>query len=276
MNRSEAIEAAVKRLVLKRYSNSTIKTYKSLLLRFFNFYSGLEINSICRNDIQRYLLQLVESGYSESMQNQAINAIKFYFEQVLGRPRTFYNAERPKRTRRLPVILSKKEVISIIKGVKNIKHKSILMVIYSSGLRVSEALNLELKDINSHRMLIHVKGAKGKKDRMVILSQITLRLLRKYYISYRPGKWLFEGYNGSKYSSRSCQEIFKRAILKAGIKKNVTLHTLRHSFATHLLEAGTDLRHIQVLLGHNSSKTTEIYTHVSDMYIRNIRSPLDI
>jgi len=276
VNKNEALEATVKKLVLKRYSERTINTYKSLLLRFFNFYPGREVNSICKNDIQRYLLELIRLGYSESMQNQAINAIKFYYEQLLGQPRTFYTADRPKRERKLPTVLSTFEIKSILEQVKNIKHKSILSLIYSSGLRISEALDLKINDIDSYRMLIHIRGAKGKKDRMVILSEAALQLLRKYYLKYKPNKWLFEGQSGGQYSNTSCQSILKRAVKKAGIRKHVTLHTLRHSFATHLLENGTDLRYIQSLLGHNSSKTTEIYTHVSQVYLQNIRSPLDL
>ena len=142
-------------------------------------------------------------------------------------------------------------------------------------MRISEGLHLKINDIDSDRMLIHIKGAKGKKDRMVILSEAALQLLRKYYLEYKPIKWLFEGQSGEQYSNTSCQSILKRAVKKAGIRKHVTLHTLRHSFATHLLENGTDLRYIQSLLAHNSSKTTEIYTHVSQAHLQNIKSPFD-
>ena len=276
MNLNQAIEETEKRLKIKRYSKSTIKTYKSLLINFFNYYSELEIDKINRDDIQLYLLHLIDAGYSESMQNQAINAIKFFYENVLDHPRTIYKAERPKREKRLPTVLSPSEVRSILNQVKNTKHKTILVVIYSSGLRISELLNLKINDIDSNRMLIHIKGSKGRKDRLVILSEVALKMLRNYYIEYKPKTWLFEGVNGSQYSTTSCRAILGRAVKNSGIKKHVTLHTLRHSFATHLLENGTDLRYIQSLLGHSSSRVTEIYTHVSQAHLRNIKSPLDL
>lgn len=276
MEINEAIELTEKRLKIKRYSESTVKTYKSLLSNFFNYYSDQEIDKINRNDIQAYLLHLIDSGYSESLQNQAINAIKFFYEKVLNHPRTIYKAERPKREKRLPTVLSSGEVRSIFNQVENIKHKTILVVIYSSGFRISELLNLKINDIDSKRMLIHIKGSKGRKDRLVILSEVALKMLRQYYIDYKPKTWLFEGANSGKYSASSCRSILKRAVLKAGIKKHVTLHTLRHSFATHLLESGTDIRYIQSLLGHNSSRTTEIYTHVSQTHLQKIKSPLDL
>jgi site-specific recombinase XerD len=276
MNIESAIEITERRLVIKRYSKSTIRTYISLLSRFFRFYKDLDISTINKDDIQFYLLHLIDSRYSESMQNQAINAIKFYYEQILGQPKTSYSAERPKRKKRIPTVLSSSEVRTILEQVHNIKHKCIMMILYSSGLRVSEALNLKINDIDSDRMLIHIQGSKGRKDRMVILSEVALKMLRRYYILYKPKIWLFVGANGGQYSTTSCRAILKRAAASARIKKHVTLHTLRHSYATHLLETGTDIRYIQVLLGHNSSKTTEIYTHVSQARLQNIKSPLDL
>jgi site-specific recombinase XerD len=276
MDFKEAIEATEKSLKIKRYSKNTIRTYKSLLINFFNYYSDLEIDKVNRDDIQMYLLYLIDSGYSDSMQNQAINAIKFFYENILGHPRTIYKAERPKREKKLPTVLSLNEVRSILSQVENVKHKTILVVIYSSGLRISELLNLKINDIDSKRMLVHIKGSKGRKDRYVILSEVALKMLRKYYKEYKPKIWLFEGANGSQYSTTSCRAILRRAVKNAGIKKHVTLHTLRHSFATHLLENGTDLRYIQSLLGHSSSRVTEIYTHVSQAHLRNIKSPLDL
>jgi len=194
---------------------------------------------------------------------------------ILERPREYYHVERPRNERKLPVVLSGEEVREILIQVKNIKHKCLLMLIYSGGLRIGEALNLKPTDIDSKRMLIHIRTSKGNKDRYVTLSKHLLDILRIYYKAYKPKKWLFEGPNGNQYSYRSSVNIFNRAVSKAGIKKQVSLHTLRHSFATHLLEDGTDLRIIQVLLGHNSSKTTEIYTHVSGAQLQKIKSPLD-
>jgi site-specific recombinase XerD len=187
-----------------------------------------------------------------------------------------YEIKRPRKDKKLPVILSKEEVANILSSVDNIKHKAILMLVYSAGLRVGEVVRLKPEDIDSKRMLIHVKGSKGRKDRYTVLSEIALQTLREYWKKYRPEKWLFEGAKEGRYiSTRTADHIFRNACEKAGIKKEVSLHTLRHSFATHLLEGGTDLRYIQELLGHTHSKTTEIYTHVSTKSLGKIVSPLD-
>ena len=167
------------------------------------------------------------------------------------------------------------EVAQLFEVTENLKHKCLLMVIYSAGLRVSEALNLKIKDIDSQRMQIQVRNAKGGKDRHSLLSESLLPLLREYFQLYQPKEYLFEGERGGAYSARSAQSVLRQAVSKTNIRKRVTLHTLRHSFATHLLEGGTDLRYIQTLLGHNSSKTTEIYTHVSTKALGEIKSPLD-
>ncbi|MCF7888991.1 MAG: tyrosine-type recombinase/integrase [Victivallales bacterium] len=193
----------------------------------------------------------------------------------MGRKKEYYELHRPRKENKLPKVLSKIEVKRILASSNNIKHKCILMLIYSAGLRRSELLNLKPTDIDSERMLIHINGAKGKKDRISLLSDNLLKLLRKYYKEHRPKKYLFEGQNGGKYSSTCVANILKKASLKTGIRKNVTPHMLRHSFATHLLEQGTDLRYIQELLGHERSKTTEIYTHVSKKAIDKIKNPID-
>ena len=227
-------------------------------------------------EINNYILNLVElKNISMSQQNQRINAIKFYYEKVLGREKEYYELYRPNKEHKLPKVLSKNEVKNILNSCNNIKHKCILMLIYSAGLRRSELLNLEVSDIDSGRMVIAIRGAKGKKDRISLLSENIPELLREYYIKYKPKKYLFEGQSGSKYSPTSVANILRKSAIKSGIKKNVTPHMLRHSFATHLLEQGTDLRYIQELLGHNSSKTTEIYTHVSKRAIDKIKNPID-
>ena len=213
---------------------------------------------------------------SETKQNTIINAIKFYYEQVLGQPREFYDIQRPKRSKTLPGILSMDEVQSILTAVDNIKHKAILHTIYSGGLRISELLNLRIEDIRSDDGYIFVKGAKGKKDRRTILSKHLLILLRDYYKVNKPSYWLFEGQSGGKYSASSVQSIFRKAVKKANINPWATVHSLRHSFATHLLQQGTNLRYIQSLLGHSSSKTTEIYTHLLKVDNSIVKSPLDI
>ena len=172
-------------------------------------------------------------------------------------------------------MLSEEEVTLILNATQNLKHKALLITIYSAGLRISEVINLKIKDIDSQRMQIRVEQGKGKKDRYTLLSAKNLQLLRKYFIEYKPKIWLFEGANGEMYSKKSIQIMLKKAVDKVGIKKHITVHTLRHSFATHLLEAGTDLRYIQSLLGHANSKTTEIYTHITTKGFDQIKSPLD-
>lgn len=187
-----------------------------------------------------------------------------------------YEVKRPRKDKKLPVVLSKEEVAKIISSVDNIKHRAILMLVYSAGLRVGEVVRLKPEDIDSKRMLIHIKGSKGRKDRYTLLSEKTLEVLRAYWKKYKPEKWLFGGAREGRYLSiRSVQKIFEQACKRAGIRKEITIHGLRHSFATHLLEGGTDLRYIQELLGHKDSKTTEIYTHVSTQSLGKIKSPLD-
>jgi len=263
-------------LIQKRYSDNTIKTYCNYFRDYCKYFKDDKLDNITTNQINAYILDMVKiKNISISQQNQRINAIKFYYEKVLGREKQYYNLHRPNKEHKLPKVLSKNEVKNILKSCSNIKHRCILMLIYSAGLRRSELLNLSISDIDSERMVIHINGAKGKKDRISLLSDNLLQLLRQYYKEYKPKKYLFEGQNGGKYSPTSVANVLKKAALKAGIRKNVTPHMLRHSFATHLLEQGTDLRYIQELLGHNSSKTTEIYTHVSKRAIDKIKNPMD-
>lgn len=259
-----------------RYSYNTEKTYKNAFEDFINFHHKIELEKLNEKHIQEFLRHLVmERQVSTSYQNQAINAIKFYFERVMGGQRKTYFIDRPKKEKTLPVVLSEEEIIMIIKSITNIKHKAIIMTIYSAGLRISECINLKIKDIDSNRMQLRVEQSKGKKDRYTVLSEKTLAILRQYFKAYKPKEYLFEGQNGEYYSSRSIQNIFKAAVKKAKIQKKVTVHSLRHSFATHLLENGTNLRYIQSLLGHASSKTTEIYTHVTTKGFESLKSPLD-
>ncbi len=264
------------KLVMRRYSASTLKSYVSLFTDFINYYPNKEPDTLTPDEIKAYMLYLVEQRQvSESYQNSVINAIKFYYEKVKGGPRTFYDIERPIKTFALPTVLSEEDIIRILSTISNLKHRCIIFLVYSSGLRLSEVANLTLKDIHSDRGLIVVRGGKGKKDRTTLLSERILEMLRLYYKEYRPVEFLFEGMDGGMYSKRSIQQILKNAIAKAGYDKKATIHTLRHSFATHLLERGTDLRYIQALLGHESSKTTEIYTHITSRGIEKIKSPLD-
>jgi site-specific recombinase XerD len=259
-----------------RYSESTINTYSNSFEEFINYYHKWEINTIDEVKIISYIRFLVtERKVSTSYQNQAINAIKFYYERVLGGQRKFYFIERPIQEKALPIVLSMEEVASIIKVTINIKHRTMLMLTYSAGLRISEVLNLKIKDIDSKRMQIRVIQAKGKKDRYTLLSTKALAMLRVYFKAFQPEDWLFEGDRGGQYSSRSLQAVMHASCRKAGILKKASMHTLRHSFATHLLESGTDLRYIQSLLGHSSSITTEVYTHVTTKGFDKIVSPLD-
>ena len=263
------------KLELKRYANSTVRTYVCFFEMFINHYKDKELNAINESDIRAFLQKLVHRNVSNSYLNQCINAIKFYYEVVLGMPNRFYEIERPRKESKLPTVISKEEVLSIIGSTNNIKHKCIIELLYSSGLRRSELLNLKLEDVDSKRMLIRVQGSKGNKDRHTLLSQTVLEDLRLYFREWKPREYLFEGQRGGRYSAQSVLKIVKEAALKAKIKQSVTPHVLRHSFATHLLESGVDLRQIQVLLGHGSSKTTEIYTHVATNTFRNIKNPLD-
>ncbi len=233
-------------------------------------------DTITEEQIRKYMLYLLEEREVTAVyQRQVVNAVKFYYEQVLGRKMNPMNVQRPKKSKKLPIVLSEQEVVLLLKQVINLKHKCILYTIYSAGLRRSEVLNLKIEDIDSARNCIVIRDAKGNKDRNTLLSNKLLTLLREYYKEYKPKEYLFEGVNGGQYSITSLRKIFGRALKVSGIRKDAHLHTLRHSFATHLLERGTDLRYIQSLLGHSSSKTTEIYTHITTKGFENIASPLD-
>ncbi len=265
----------IDKLQVLRYSKNTVNTYVSMFEEFINYYKDRDLLSLNENDIRKFLLSLVERGVSYSYQNQSINAIKFYFEIVLGLPNRYYHIERPRKVDRLPLVLSVKEVQSIIKVTTNLKHRAILMTIYSAGLRMSELLGLKLTDILSDRGLILIRNSKGGKDRTTLLGKTTLLVLREYFREYKPVEYLFEGQKGGRYSATSVQKVLKNSLKKAKIYKPATVHTLRHSFATHLLEKGTNLRYIQTLLGHSSPKTTEIYTRVSTIDIEDIKNPID-
>jgi site-specific recombinase XerD len=268
----------IQKLEVMRYSKSTMKHYVLCLGEFIAYfeYKNQKIDNLTSADILMYMNYRVNvDGISESYQNQLINAVKFYYEKVLGHDRERYVIDRPRSTYKLPTVFSEEEVAEILKQVRNKKHYAMLVTIYSAGLRVSELINLKVNDIDSKLNVIWIRAAKGKKDRSTLLSERTLHILRAYYKAYRPKHYLFEGMDGKPYSARSIQNILKKAMQEAGIKKKGSVHTLRHSFATHLLENGVDLRYIQFLLGHVSPKTTEIYTHVSTKKLSKITSPFD-
>ncbi|MET4080505.1 integrase/recombinase XerD [Pedobacter sp. UYP30] len=275
--KQEAIRNFTNYLLTKRYSTSTIKTYVEALKSFFKYFNDKNVADINNADVMLYHQDyILKNNLSSSYQNQIVNAIKLYFATIRETAIVVEKIYRPKTEKLLPNVLSKNEVKKILDAHSNIKHKTMLSVIYSCGLRRSELINLRPKDIDGERMIIIIRQAKGKKDRIVPLSSRILEMLRSYYKVYKPKTWLFEGQKeGTKYDERSLAQVLKQALQKAKIAKPVTLHWLRHSYATHLLESGTDLRYIQEILGHKSSKTTEIYTHVSTKSLQNIKSPFD-
>ena len=264
-----------KLLVLKNYSKNTCRVYLNEFHLLLRKLGNTPIDQLKRSQIERYLLHLAANKHSEAQIHSAINAIKFYFEKVLGNEKEMYELPRPKKPKLLPDVLAVEEVMGIIINIENIKHRAIIMVGYSAGLRASEIVNLQLIDIDSKRMMIHIRRGKGDKDRFVPLSIILLDTLRAYFRIYHPKLYLFVGEGGGAYSVRSAQEIIKMAKYKAGVKKNGSLHMLRHSYATHLLETGTDISIIQKLLGHSDIKTTLRYTHIACKTISKVESPLD-
>lgn len=268
--------AMVRQLDLKSYSSNTIRLYRNAFSLFLDYIYPRAAGDTSKKEIEDYLLFLAkQQHYSETAIHTVVNALKFYLEQVLHRPREFYTLQRPKKALKNPTVFSESEITKIIQAISNPKHRAMIMIGYAAGLRVSEIVNLKIKDIDSERMVIYIRNAKGKKDRQVSLSETLLPFLRSYYIKYKPKGYLFEGQQGGAYSTRSLQLILKEAKQKAGVKKQGSMHALRHSFATHLLEGGTDLTLIQKLLGHNDIKTTLRYTHVSKTLLQKVQSPLD-
>ena len=261
----------------KRYSESTVKTYSEALKSFLTFYREKPIETLTNEDVILYNNDyIIKNNLSESYQNQIVNALKLFFKTIHETSIEIDKIHRPKRSKSLPNVLSKEEVKAILQAPTNLKHKTMLCLIYSCGMRCGELLAMKPVHIDSKRNIVLLKNSKGKKDRIVPLSTKILKMLREYFKAYQPTIYLFEGKTiGMPYSDKSLQQVLKQSVKKAGINKPVTLHWLRHSYATHLLESGTDLRYIQELLGHSSSKTTEIYTHVSTKNIQQIMSPFD-
>ena len=264
-------------LISQRYSPNTIKTYTDALGVFFQFHSNKGPEQLEIADIIHFNTgYIIQKNLSASYQNQVINAIKLFYRNRFNRVMNLDNIQRPRREKRLPNVLSKQEIKAIIEAPTNLKHRAMLSLIYACGLRRSELLNLSLRDVHSNRNLLFIRQSKGKKDRVVPISNKIIEMLREYYKDYKPKTWLFEGQiPNTKYSEKSLENVLKQSLTKAKITKKVTLHWLRHSYATHLLESGTDLRYIQELLGHSSSRTTEIYTHVSTKSLQQIRSPFE-
>ena len=265
-------------LELKRYSVNTIEVYVSFLRVFQETfqYADKQLEKLQDRDILNSVVKIVKTKkYSASSQKQLIGAISLFYKEFFKRSIDFSIIYPSRRSQHLPSILSIEEVKAILKVIKNKKHQAIICTIYGLGLRVSEVISLKIKDIDSNRMLVHIKNAKGNKDRIVPLPKKLLVILREYFKEYQPKEYLFEGQKGSLYSTSSIRKVFLKAKNNVNIIKPATVHTLRHSYATHLLEKGTDIRLIQQLLGHKNIKTTLIYTHVSISLIQNIQSPFD-
>ena len=276
-NEEQAFSTRVEQeMKLRRYSPKTRKSYRNHLLRFRRYF-GKDPQSVSEEEIRKYLLYLIDQKQvSYSSHNQTVSAIKFLYNKVLRTPKMVEKIPRPRREQKLPAVLSRDEVLRIFAAIQHLKHRALLMLAYSAGLRVSEVVRLQIEDIDSGRGLIRVRQAKSRKDRYVPLSQVALETLRLYWQAHRPEKWLFPGAReGRHLSTRAVQKALARAREKANIRKTFSTHALRHSFATHLLEDGTDLRYVQEFLGHKKPETTMIYTHVTRKDAQRIRSPLD-
>lgn len=277
---SEKIQTELDRnhqkMILKSYSASTIRSYQHALGQFFSFFEKEDYKEIGKNQIEGFIYHLITKyKISDQKQNLLINSIKCYYEHTLGMPREYYNITRPKRSQDLPDVLSVEEVRLILNFPKNIKHSAILHTIYAAGLRIGELRRLRIKDIRSDDGYIFIKDSKGKKDRHSVLSPILLDLLREYYKKHKPSYWLFEGQDGGQYSEKSIQTIYRKAVEGTQSNPWSTPHTLRHSFATHLMQHGVNIRYIQSALGHASSKTTEVYTRILGISNKTLKSPLD-
>ncbi len=270
------LERFRKYLIMKSYSEKTIKNYMSHTKRLMSYCMATD-QDLDDNAMRAYAVSsFIEKTCSRSYVSQSISAYKNFMKSH-GVHKTLNEVPRPRRDKLLPKVLSQAEVIRILKAPDNLKHRAILFTVYASGLRVSEAACLKVSDIEMDRMMIRVENGKGANDRYTLLSETAMTVLEIYIKCYGPKHWLFEGQQpDSHISERSIQHLFKKALIKAEVDKDVGIHILRHSFATHLLEGGTDLRFIQELLGHKSPKTTQIYTHVTEKRLSKIRSPLDM
>ncbi len=267
MKNQKIIKICEQKFIYLNYSTRTKDNYLSHIKRFLESLSDKQIIHCNSSDFQSYLDNYKFTSVSQ--QNQVINAIRFLYKEVLGKKYDKVSFKRPKSEKKLPRVIDGEFIKAQLSKITNLKHKTILSLTYSVGLRVSEIVNLKIEDIDSKRMMIHIKNAKGKKDRIVPLSEVVLDLLRNYYKEYRPKEYLFNGQSKIQYSVGSCQKIYKKYI-----DNESSIHTLRHSSFTHLLESGTDLRIIQKIAGHSSSKTTEIYTHVSNQLLSKVNLPI--
>ena len=272
----EALLKFQQTLALKSYSPSTIRTYTNEFVQFLQTIKEKPANEFTTARIKDYMQYCAEKlKLSENTLHSKINALKFYYEQVLGREKFFWEIPRPKKQEILPKVISKERIADLINSIENLKHRTIIMLTYACGLRVSEVVSLKVKHIDGQRKTIFIEKAKGKKDRVVSISPNMLIMLREYYKQYQPKYYLFEGqFENEHLSERSMQQVIQKAKRKAGIKQDGSMHMLRHSFATHLLDKGIDVVFIQKLLGHNSIKTTLRYLHVTNKDLVHILSPL--
>lgn len=271
-----ALKRFVETMQLKAYSVNTITTYTNEFCALLTILKNNNVDSLSAERLRAYILFCITRlKLSENLVHSRLNAVKFYFEQVLHREKFFAEIPRPKKKSSLPKVLSTADIKRLLGASENKKHLLMLQLCYGMGLRVSEVVNLKISDIDSKRMQVLVESAKGKKDRYVNLPATLLPLLRNYYKEFKPKLFLFEGVNGGQYAVRSVQAVFKNAMKKARINKPVGIHSLRHSYATHLMEYGTDVAFIQKLLGHNDIKTTLIYTNIANKDVTKIISPLD-
>lgn len=281
LNLSPAIQAQIesfkKWMEQKRYAENSVKTYVHQLEIFFGYYSPKIPEEIRNNDITNFNTEfIIKNGLSATFQNQTVSALKLFYEKTFNRLIDIEKIERPLKSNPLPKVFSKPDLEKFFRAITNPKHKMAMMMIYSCGLRRSELVNLKLEHLDSKRKILSVINSKGKKDRVIPLSDRTLNMIKEHYHTQKPKQFLIEGqFSGKPLTPSSLHKVFEKAIEKARINKPYTIHCLRHSFATHLLENGTDLRFIQELLGHKSSKTTEIYTHVSNRSLQKIKNPFD-
>jgi len=266
------LEQTRQELKLRNYSFKTIKAYLGCLKEYFDF-KKFNLEKIDEQNIKQFLLNKQDENYSSQTINLYLNAIKFFYREVLKISEKI-NLKFAQRSKKLPIVLSREEIKNIIDSIRNPKHKLIISLAYGAGLRISEVVNLKIKDVNLKELTIHLKNAKRKKDRITIFPEKIRSNLKSLITGKQSDDYLFESERGGKLTERTAQKVFENALRRTGIKKDATFHSLRHSFATHLLENGTDVRYVQELLGHANIRTTQIYTKVTNPALKNITSPL--
>lgn len=274
MDINKALKETEQELKLRNYSSKTVKSYTGCLCDYFNYAGTAESSAPDTEKIKNFLLQKQNKKYSSQTINLYLNAIKFFYREIIKSPQKI-DLKFAKRSKKLPIVLSREEVKNIIGVIKNPKHRLIISLAYGAGLRISEAINLKTEDVNLEELTIHLRCAKGKKDRITVFPEKIKNEIANFLLNKNRGEFVFISERGGKLSTRTAQKIFENALKKSKIKKDATFHSLRHSFATHLLENGTDVRYVQELLGHANIRTTQIYTKVTNPKLKNIKSPLN-